>query len=49
MTILWLTLPLTLLSGGALLGLFVWALRAEQFEDLEDHKHRIFFQDRGSR
>jgi cbb3-type cytochrome oxidase maturation protein len=45
MSILLVMLPLTLLSAGALLALFAWAVRDGQFEALEDAKHRIFFKD----
>jgi cbb3-type cytochrome oxidase maturation protein len=41
MTILFVMLPLILLTGGGVLALFVWAVKADQFEELEDAKHRI--------
>jgi cbb3-type cytochrome oxidase maturation protein len=41
-TILFVMLPLIVLTGGGVLALFVWAVKTDQFEDLEDAKHRIF-------
>jgi cbb3-type cytochrome oxidase maturation protein len=38
-------LPFMLAVGGVVLGGFVWAVRADQFDDLEGEKHRIFFED----
>ena len=43
MTLLLVMIPMMLLLGGGLLAGFTWAVRADQFEDLEDAKHRIFF------
>jgi len=42
MTILFVMLPLIVLTGGGVLALFLWAVRSDQFDDLEDAKHRIF-------
>ncbi len=36
-------LPFMLAVAGAFLGLFLWAVRTSQYEDLEGEKHRIFF------
>ena len=45
MSILLVMLPLILTPGAAALALFAWAVQANQFEDLEDAKYRIFFED----
>jgi cbb3-type cytochrome oxidase maturation protein len=45
MSILLVMLPLILGTGLVALALFVWAVYADQFEDLKDAKHRIFFED----
>lgn len=42
MDLLLLILPCMLVVGAVLLGGFIWAVRADQFEDLEGEKHRIF-------
>ncbi|MDB5099486.1 MAG: Cytochrome oxidase maturation protein cbb3-type [Cyanobacteria bacterium RYN_339] len=42
MSLYFVMLPLIVLTGGGVLALFVWAVKADQFEDLEDAKHRIF-------
>ncbi|HEY8580534.1 MAG TPA: cbb3-type cytochrome oxidase assembly protein CcoS [Beijerinckiaceae bacterium] len=41
MNILVYLVPLALALGGAWLGLFLWSLRAGQFEDLEGAAWRI--------
>ena len=45
MEMLLIMLPFMMAIGGVLLGLLVWAIRNNQFEDLEGEKHRIFFDD----
>ena len=45
MEMLLLMLPFMLAIGGVLLALLLWAIRHNQFEDLEGEKHRIFFDD----
>lgn len=43
MDLLLFMLPFMLALGTAFLGLFVWAVRHAQYDNLEDEKHRIFF------
>lgn len=38
-------LPFMLAMAAVFLGLFLWAVRTSQYEDLEGEKHRIFFDD----
>ncbi len=45
MTVILYLLGASLLLGGCALGLFLWALRSEQFEDLEGAANRILFDD----
>lgn len=45
MSLMLFMLPFMLALGGALLAVFLWAVRQDQFEDLEGEKHRIFFED----
>ncbi|HEY9723603.1 MAG TPA: cbb3-type cytochrome oxidase assembly protein CcoS [Oscillatoriaceae cyanobacterium] len=40
-------LPCMLLLGGVFLTLFVWAMRHDQFEDLEGEKYRMLRDDDG--
>lgn len=47
MDLLLFMLPFMLAIGGALLGCLIWAVRSDQFEDLEGEKHRILFEDAG--
>lgn len=44
MTLLYFMLPFMLTLGALLVALLVWAIRSDQFEDLEGEKHRIFFE-----
>lgn len=43
MTILYLLIPLTLILLAVALWAFFWAVRNDQFEDLEGPAHRILF------
>lgn len=45
MTVILYLLGASLLLGGGGLALFLWALRSEQFEDLEGASNRILFDD----
>ena len=45
MNILFFMLPVMALIGISLVGAFFWAVKSEQFEDLESQKYRIFFDD----
>jgi len=45
MDALMLLVPLSLLLGAVALGLFLWALRSGQFEDLDGAARRILFDD----
>ena len=46
MEMLFFMLPFMFAFALAFLGLFLWAVRSSQYEDLEGEKHRIFFEDR---
>lgn len=41
MALLLFMLPFMLAVGACVLGGFVWAVRSDQFEDLEGQKHRF--------
>ncbi|QJQ96798.1 MULTISPECIES: cbb3-type cytochrome oxidase assembly protein CcoS [Halomonadaceae] len=43
MTILYLLIPLTLILLALAIWAFFWAVRNDQFEDLEGPAHRILF------
>lgn len=43
--VLYLLIPVTLILAGVALGLFVWAIHAGQFDDLETPAIRILFDD----
>ena len=43
--VLYLLIPITLILAGIALGLFVWAIHAGQFDDLETPAIRILFED----
>jgi cbb3-type cytochrome oxidase maturation protein len=45
MTSLAITIPLALVMGVASLATFFWALRSQQFEDLEGAANRILIDD----
>lgn len=45
MTVLLLLIPVTLALIGLFMGLFIFAARSGQFEDLNTPAHRIFFED----
>ena len=45
MTVILYLLAASLLLGGGGLGLFLWSLRAGQYEDLEGAANRILFDD----
>jgi cbb3-type cytochrome oxidase maturation protein len=45
MTSLMITLPIALVMGLGSLAAFFWALRREQFEDLEGAANRILIED----
>ena len=47
MTILLVLIPLGVVLLGLALGVFVWAVRDGQFEDLEGEGSRILFEDPG--
>lgn len=49
MEITFFLLPLALLMSLVGLGLFVWALRDGQFEDLEGPRWRILYEDEARR
>jgi cbb3-type cytochrome oxidase maturation protein len=45
MEILYFLIPLSLLLLGAIVWIFLWAVRSRQFEDLEGPAHRILMDD----
>ncbi len=45
MSILYLLIPLSLILLGLAVWAFFWAVRHDQFEDLEGPAHRILFDD----
>ncbi|RDB43485.1 cbb3-type cytochrome oxidase assembly protein CcoS [Halomonas sp. DQ26W] len=45
MTILYLLIPLSLVLLGLAVWAFFWAVKNDQFEDLEGPAHRILFDD----
>jgi cbb3-type cytochrome oxidase maturation protein len=47
MDILYLLIPLSVLLVFALMGVFAWALHADQFDDLEREGERILRPDSG--
>lgn len=36
-------IPVALLLSGVIIGAFIWAVKADQFEDLERHGQDVFF------
>ncbi|MCA8962773.1 MAG: cbb3-type cytochrome oxidase assembly protein CcoS [Planctomycetes bacterium] len=45
MSMIYLLLPLALLLAAVFVGIFVWAARSGQFDDLETPAHRILHDD----
>lgn len=45
MGIIWILVPAAILMGLLFLGVFIWAARNGQFEDLETPAVRILFED----
>ncbi|MBF0276582.1 MAG: cbb3-type cytochrome oxidase assembly protein CcoS [SAR324 cluster bacterium] len=45
MSIVYVLLPASLLLGGGALGLFIWALKTGQFDDLQTPAYRILFEE----
>lgn len=45
MDILFLLIPISLIIMGIAIGVFLWAVRSGQFEDLEGPAHRILMDD----
>lgn len=46
MTILGLLIPVSLLLGGIGLAAFLWALKSNQFDDLEGDQARVLFNEK---
>ena len=46
MTVLGILIPVSLLLGGLGLAAFLWALRNDQYEDLEGDQARVLFAER---
>jgi cbb3-type cytochrome oxidase maturation protein len=45
MDIIYLLLPVALLIVVIIIGVFIWAVKSDQFEDLEGPAHRILMDD----
>lgn len=45
MNILYLLIPIGIIFLGAAIGLFVWAIRSGQYDDMEGPAHRILMDD----
>jgi cbb3-type cytochrome oxidase maturation protein len=45
MNALLITIPIALVLGLVALGVFIYAFKKGQFEDIEGPKHRMFFDD----
>ena len=45
MNILYLLIPIGVVFLGAAIGLFIWAVRSGQYDDLEGPAHRILMDD----
>ena len=45
MSVLYIVLPLALLFAGGAVGLFIWATRRGQFDDLDTPARRMLFDD----
>jgi cbb3-type cytochrome oxidase maturation protein len=45
MNILFLLIPISLVIMAVAIGVFLWAIRSGQFEDLEGPAHRILMDD----
>jgi len=43
MSVVFILIPLSLALGGLFVGLYLWALRAGQFSDLETPRWRLLF------
>jgi cbb3-type cytochrome oxidase maturation protein len=49
MEVIYLLIPLGILSLGAAIVFFFWAVKSRQFDDLEGPAHRIIMDDREAR
>jgi len=45
MDIIYLLLPIVLILAAVMVGVFFWAVKSDQFEDLEGPAHRILMDD----
>ena len=45
MNIIYLLIPLALVLAGIIIWVFFWAVKSDQFEDLEGPAHRILMDD----
>lgn len=45
MNIIYLLIPLALVLAGIIIWIFFWAVKSDQFEDLEGPAHRILMDD----
>ena len=45
MEIIYLLIPITLILAAIIVWIFMWAVKTDQFEDLEGPAHRIIMED----
>lgn len=45
MSIIYVLIPIAILLVSIAIGVFFWAVKSDQFEDLERHGHSILFDD----
>ncbi len=45
MEIIYLLIPITLILAAIIVWVFMWAVKSDQFEDLEGPAHRIIMED----
>ena len=45
MEIIYLLIPITLILAAIIVWVFMWAVKTDQFEDLEGPAHRIIMED----
>lgn len=45
MEIIYLLIPITLILAAIIIWVFMWAVKSDQFEDLEGPAHRIIMED----
>lgn len=45
MNVIYVLIPLAIILVGVAIGVFFWAVKTNQFDDLERHGHSILFDD----